>query len=80
MSDSIKHPAHYMGAYGMEAMDVIREVLDRDDGLSGTEKYWYGCAIKYIFRWPMKNGVEDIDKAIQCLYYLRSEVAIHDVA
>jgi len=30
-----------------------------------------GCAIKYITRWRLKNGLQDLDKAIHCLQLLR---------
>lgn len=66
----IAHPDHYMGAHGIEAMDAIANVLDRVDGLTGSEKYWYGCALKYLWRWPLKNGREDLRKAVQCVEYL----------
>jgi len=31
-----------------------------------------GNAIKYITRYPLKNGIVDIDKAIHCLQMLKS--------
>lgn len=74
MSDKIAHPSHYEGAYGVECMEAMRNALDRDDGLTGAEKYWMGCALKYLWRWPFKNGLEDLRKSRQCVDYLIAEV------
>ena len=30
-----------------------------------------GCAVKYLYRYPRKNGDQDLDKAIQCIKMLR---------
>lgn len=77
-NDVVEHPAHYQGAYGVECMDVIANLLDRVDGLNGTEKYWYGCAVKYLYRWPLKNGTEDLRKAEQCIEYLLDALRMDD--
>ena len=74
MSDKIAHPSHYEGAHGVECMEAMRNVLDREDGLTGSEKYWTGCALKYLWRWPFKNGLEDLRKSRQCIDYLIAEV------
>lgn len=34
---------------------------------------WWGKALKYIWRWPRKNGEKDIDKAIDSLMRLKEE-------
>ena len=58
--DPVNHPAHYT-AGGVECIDAIRAALTCQ-----TDPYaaWLtGQVIKYIWRWPMKNGVEDLEKA-----------------
>lgn len=29
--------------------------------------YWCGAALKYLWRWPLKNGLEDLRKARECI-------------
>lgn len=60
MSDLINSPAHYMGAYGLEALDVIENFVD---GLEGLQAYYQGNVIKYVLRWPKKGGLQDLKKA-----------------
>lgn len=59
MVEKVNHPAHYGGA--IECIDAIA-VATHD--LSGEEAFNTGNAIKYLWRWKKKNGVEDIKKAI----------------
>ena len=68
-SDAVAHPRHYMGHTGIECMDALRSMVGRE----GMVNYWEGCAFKYLWRWKTKNGVEDLEKARQCLDYLISE-------
>lgn len=65
---------HYAGAYGVECKEAMRNMLDRYSGLTGSESYWLGCALKYIWRAPFKNGEQDIDKAIECLVEFKGAV------
>lgn len=60
MSDPVNHPSHYT-AGGIECIDAIAAALV---GLTGEEAYDTGAAIKYLWRWKKKNGVEDLRKAI----------------
>ncbi len=71
-SDPVHHPNHYSWRGGMEAADIVAEMTR---GAEGAEAYWLGCAIKYLYRYPKKNGLQDIDKAIECLQRLRAIVA-----
>ncbi|OAB33867.1 DUF3310 domain-containing protein [Paenibacillus glacialis] len=57
--DNVNHPPHYT-AGGVECIDAI-EAATTD--LTGAEAYNTGAAIKYLWRWKMKNGVEDLQKA-----------------
>lgn len=57
--DTIHHPSHYQGAYGLECYDVIKNF---SADLSGEMAYYQGNAIKYLLRWQKKNGAEDLKK------------------
>lgn len=58
LSDPI-NPSHYKQG-GIEAIDGIAAACT---GLDGVEAYCTGNAIKYLWRWKHKNGVEDLKKA-----------------
>jgi len=59
-NDNVNHPAHYT-AGGIECIDAIDAALT---GVSGGHAYATGAAIKYLWRWQRKNGVEDLRKAV----------------
>ena len=56
--DAVNHPEHYAGK--VECIDAIESAIQ---GLSGMEAMCTGNAIKYLYRWKKKNGVEDLKKA-----------------
>lgn len=74
MSDPIEHPSHYAGDGKVECMDAMRSMLYQENGLSQIASYWWCSALKYIWRAPHKNGIQDIDKAIRCLQYMKEEM------
>lgn len=53
------NPAHYKQG-GIEAIDGIASATH---GLTGIDAVCTGNAIKYLWRWKHKNGVEDLKKA-----------------
>ena len=57
--DPIHQPSHYT-AGKVECIDAIESAVAKLDGFEG---YCTGNAIKYLWRWKMKNGVEDLNKA-----------------
>jgi len=59
MSDSVNHPQHYT-AGKVECIDAL-EAATVD--LGGIEAVCTANAIKYLWRWKKKNGVEDLKKA-----------------
>lgn len=61
MSDMVNHPEHYISESGIETIEVI-EAFTKDIS-DPFEAYCTGNIIKYICRWPNKNGVEDLKKA-----------------
>ena len=60
MIDLVNHPPHYM-AGKVECIDAIEAAVM---GLDPFEAYATGNALKYLFRWKRKGGVQDLDKAI----------------
>ena len=56
--DNVNSPDHYQGK--VECIDCIESATA---GLSGLEAFCTGNAIKYLYRWKHKNGIEDLKKA-----------------
>ena len=57
--DMVNHPAHYTQG-GIECIDCIKSAIV---GKVGIEAFCVGNAIKYLFRYEEKNGIEDVKKA-----------------
>ena len=72
--DSVNHPSHY--THGpVEVLDIIKYVLEANDGLTPYEGALLGMAIKYQGRFTLKgNPIQDIDKAIFYLNKLKDEI------
>jgi len=64
MPDMVNHPPHYTQG-GVECIDAIRAATVGRDAYEG---YLTGQIMKYIWRYPLKNGLEDVKKAE---FYLR---------
>lgn len=58
-SDMVDHPSHYNQG-SIECIDCIKSATV---GKVGIEAFCVGNAIKYLFRYEEKNGVEDVKKA-----------------
>ena len=69
MSDAI-NPSHYQKGK-VECIDAIESATA---GLEGIEAFCTGNAIKYLYRWKDKGGVEDLAKAKWYLEKLIQEV------
>lgn len=59
MMSNVEHPEHY-NAGAVECIDGIEAATE---SLSGFEGFCAGNAIKYLWRWKHKGGVEDLEKA-----------------
>ena len=70
MSDMVNHPAHYT-AGGIECIDALKAATV---GLEGIQAVCTANAIKYLWRWKYKNGVEDLKKAIWYINHLIAEL------
>jgi len=58
--DVVNHPTHYT-QYPTEVIEIIQWVASQcKDGFEG---YMIGNILKYLFRFPFKNGTEDLKKA-----------------
>ena len=59
MLDNINHPSHYASGK-FECIDAIEDVTSN---LIGIQAVCTANVMKYIWRWSIKNGVEDLKKA-----------------
>jgi hypothetical protein len=57
-TDLVNHPPHYQGR-GVECIAAIRSSLDH----AGYCGYLKGNAIKYLWRYETKGGLESLEKA-----------------
>lgn len=58
--DNVNSPSHYkLDGLDIESKEVVKAVL----GPMGYVHWACGNAMKYIFRWEKKNGLEDLKKA-----------------
>ena len=59
MSDMVNHPQHYNQG-GIECIDAIKAATV---GKTGIQAFCTGNAIKYLWRYEKKNGLQDVEKA-----------------
>lgn len=59
--DSVNHPIHYNAA-GIECIDAM-EAMVSEANVDTHVAYCWQNAFKYLWRWPYKNGLEDLKKA-----------------
>lgn len=67
--DNVNSPSHYQGK--VECIDCIESAIA---GLNGIEAFCTGNAIKYLYRWKKKNGIEDLKKA---KYYIDKIISVN---
>lgn len=70
MSDNVIHPIHYNQG-GVECIEAIKAATV---GKTGIEAFCVGNAIKYLWRYENKNGLEDVKKAAFYINRLISEL------
>lgn len=71
MKDKVNHPNHYQNIAGVEAIDILNDVVK---DLPGKQAAMLWNAMKYLFRFQKKNGVEDLKKARNYLDYLIADM------
>lgn len=59
MTDNVNHPDHYTQG-GVECIDAIAAATT---GKTGIEAVCVANVIKYLWRYELKNGLEDVKKA-----------------
>ena len=66
MNDNVNHPSHYTSGK-VECIDALDAATA---GLQGIEAVCTANAIKYLWRWRQKNGIEDLEKAVWYINHL----------
>lgn len=69
MNDQVKKPSHYT-AGEIECLDAIEAMIHGYAEADVPTRTAFACAqvLKYLWRWPLKGGVEDLRKAQQWLH------------
>lgn len=72
-------PEHYRGDGFITCSRAMKAALGRWPAATAPcctmAVWWWCCAFKYVWRCMVKGKtLEDIDKAIDCLYKLRKEI------
>lgn len=75
--DNVNSPSHYTQANGLECIDAITAAVS---GKSGIEAVCVANVIKYLWRYELKNGVEDVKKAQWYLNRLVAELGEEEPA
>ena len=57
--EEVNHPAHYTAG----TVECIEAITAATVGLEGIEAVCTANVIKYLWRWKMKGGVTDLEKA-----------------
>ena len=57
-NDMVNHPSHYTQG-GVECIEALKASMSAEEFLG----YLKGCNMKYMWRYRMKNGLEDLKKA-----------------
>lgn len=71
MGDNVNHPNHYQNIAGVEAIDILNDVVK---DLPGKQAAMLWNTLKYLLRFQKKNGVEDLKKAQNYLDYLINDI------
>lgn len=61
--DNVNHPSHYNQDSTIECIDAMEAMSSGVEGVDPHSAYCWQNAFKYLWRWPYKNGVEDLKKA-----------------
>lgn len=72
--NTVNHPPHYT-ANGIECIDAIRASMTDIE----FEGYCKGNIEKYLWRYKMKNGLEDLEKAQVYLTWLLNTLKGEDL-
>jgi len=67
MMDKVNKPAHYEGS--IECIEAIKSSMSKQE----FKGYLKGNIQKYVWRYDRKNGLEDLEKALNYLHRLIEE-------
>lgn len=73
--EMVNHPSHYTSGK-VECIDAIESATG---DLTGIEAVCTANIIKYVWRWKLKNGVEDLEKASWYLNKLIEQMKPKDI-
>tara|TARA_R110000824_G_scaffold36080_1_gene112394 strand:+ start:410 stop:736 length:327 start_codon:yes stop_codon:yes gene_type:complete len=59
--DPVERPLHYNSS-GIECIDAMKAMSEGSD-VPSHQAYCWQNSFKYLWRWPYKNGLEDLKKA-----------------
>lgn len=63
MSDPVRHPSHYaVGRFGIQCIAFTRYMT-----------FSAGNAVKYVWRWQEKGGIEDLEKSLVYLTWANED-------
>lgn len=68
MTDFVNKPPHYTDQGPIECIDAIQSAMSAEQ----FEGWLRGNVLKYLWRYPSKNKIEDLEKALFYLDKLRS--------
>ena len=71
MGDNVNHPDHYQNIAGVEAIDILNDVVK---DLPGKQAAMLWNTLKYLLRFQKKNGLEDLKKAQNYLQWLIDDI------
>ena len=69
MDDNVKNPKHYAGDGKVTCMNAMWS-MTHGLSLNPLVAFWWLTAFKYLWRWPRKGGLEDLEKCKQSIDYL----------
>ena len=69
MDNNVTSPSHYTNG-NIETIDYLKDTLSKEQ----YEGFCRGNVLKYLSRYPHKNGVEDLNKAKTYLEWLIESV------
>lgn len=58
MTDMVSHPEHYTNG-SIECIDALEAAMTPNE----YKGYLRGNILKYVWRYPLKGGVQDLEKA-----------------
>lgn len=62
----VHDPAHYAGDGEITCARALASMMHGCE-IEPLLGYWWGCVFKYLWRWPRKDGLRDLEKARECL-------------